>query len=117
MFERSDRLKELFRSEVILALRGVKDPGVSGLLTVTDVELSTDRKTVVVYYSVMGDATQRVSTAKALERAAPYLKQVMRKRLSIKVIPTIKFEFDETPRKASRIDKLLLDLEKERGDR
>lgn len=115
MFERSDRLKELFREEIVEALRGVKDPGVAGFMTVTGVDLSADRKTVTVYYSIIGDPRQQKSTAKALERSAPYIRHVLRKRLSIKVIPQVVFEYDETPKKASRIDKLLLDIEKERG--
>jgi ribosome-binding factor A len=115
MFERSERLKELFHEEIVLALKGVKDPGVAGFMTVTDVQLSTDRKTVKVFYSILGDPRQQKSTAKALERSAPYLRHVLRKRLSIKVIPQVVFEYDDTPKKASRIDKLLLDLEKEQG--
>jgi len=114
MFERSDRLKELFREEIVLALQGVKDPGIAGFMTVTGVDLSADRKTVKVWYSIIGDPREQKSTAKALERSAPYIRHVLRKRLSIKVIPQVIFEYDDTPKKASRIDKLLLDIEKER---
>ncbi|MEK7859096.1 MAG: 30S ribosome-binding factor RbfA [Elusimicrobiota bacterium] len=113
MYDRGDRLKELFREELVLALRGVKDPGVAGLMTVTDVTLSQDRKLLKAYYSVMGDEGQRRSTAKALERCCPYLRMVLRERVQIKVIPQIVFEFDDTPKRASRIDKLLGQIEEE----
>ncbi|MBI5629528.1 MAG: 30S ribosome-binding factor RbfA [Elusimicrobia bacterium] len=113
MFARSERLKELFKIEIIQALRGVKDPGVSGLMTVTDLALSPDMKTATVYYSVLGSARQRAGTAGALERAAPYLRQVLRKRLSLKFIPHFVFLYDDTPRKASRIDQLLMRIEGE----
>ncbi len=114
MYSRSDRLKELFREEVILALRGVKDPGLSGFLTITDVELSQDKKTLRVFYSLMGSEREKHGTAKALERAAPYIRQVLRKRLALKLIPQVVFLFDETPQRASRIDKMFLKLEEER---
>ena len=113
MFSRGDRLRELFRVEIAKALQGVKDPGVSGFLTITDVQLSTDGKTVNVFYSLLGSAVQKESTQKALERAAPYFRQVLRKRLSLKTIPAIAFHYDDTPQRASRIDKLLLQLEQE----
>lgn len=113
MFSRSDRLRELFRAEIIKALQGVKDPGLSGFLTVTDVQLSNDSKTVNVFYSLLASAVQRESTQAALERAAPYMRQVLRKRMSIKLIPTIVFHYDDTPKNASRIDKLLLQIEDE----
>ena len=113
MFTRSDRLRELFRVEITKALQGVKDPGVSGFMTITDVQLSTDGKTVNVFYSLLGSAVQKESTHKALERAAPYLRQVLRKRVTLKMIPAIAFHYDDTPQRASRIDKLLLQLEQE----
>ena len=82
MFSRGERLRELFRVELSLALRGVKDPGLSGFLTVTDLNLSPDMKSATVYYSVLGSLQERERTAKALERCAPYLRQVLRKRLA-----------------------------------
>lgn len=112
MYARSERLKELFKVEILRALQGVKDPGLAGLLTVTDLELSQDKKLVRVYFSVVGSKEQRESTRRALERASPYIRQVLRKRISIKTIPQIVFAYDETPEKASRIDKLLLEISK-----
>jgi ribosome-binding factor A len=115
MFSRADRLKELFKEELIRALRGVKDPGLSGFLTITDVSLSPDRKTANVYYSILGSPRERESAGKALERAAPYIRQVLKKRLTIKMVPHFIFVYDETPQKASRVDKLFIDLESEKG--
>ncbi len=113
MFSRSDRLRELFRAEIAKALQGVKDPGLSGFLTITDVEISSDRKTLNVFYSLLASLAQRESTRCALERAAPYMRQVLRKRLTLKMIPTIFFIYDDTPRRASRVDKLFLQIERE----
>lgn len=116
-YSRSDRLVELFRAEIVHALQGVKDPRLQGFLTVTDVELSNDKKTVRVFYSVLGTEREKLSAAEALESAAPYMRQVMRKRVQLKTIPTIVFVFDDTPAKASKLDKMFLDIERERGDR
>ncbi|MDE2489406.1 MAG: 30S ribosome-binding factor RbfA [Elusimicrobia bacterium] len=117
MYDRGERLKELFKELVTELLRQVKDPGLTGFLTVTDLELSADRKNATVYYSVLGSDAERESAAKALERAAPYLRELLKKKVTVKVVPHLRFEYDETPRKASRIDELLHKLEKERGDR
>lgn len=116
MFGRGERLQELFRAEIALALQGVKDPGLTGFLTITGVELSADKKTVRAFYSILGSAREKESAAHALERAAPYIRQVLRKRLSLKKIPALIFIFDDTPAKASRIDKMFLEIEKERRD-
>ena len=116
MFSRSARLKELFKEEIVRALRSVKDPGISGILTVTELKLAPDRKLVTVYYSVLGSKEQQHSTQQALERCAGFVHQVLKKRLSIKVIPTVVFVFDETSQKADRVEKLLRKIELERVD-
>ena len=115
MFDRGERLKELYKELLAELVREVKDPGLSGFLTVTDLSLSADRKNATVYYSVMGSDGQREAAAKALERAAPYLRGLLKKKVTVKVVPHLRFVSDDTPRKASRIDALLYKLEKERG--
>jgi ribosome-binding factor A len=115
LYDRGERLKELYKELVSELLRQVKDPGLTGFLTVTDLELSADRKTAKVYYSVLGSDAERESAGKALERAAPYLRELLKKKVTVKTVPNLKFEYDETPKKASRIDELIHKLEKERG--
>lgn len=115
MYDRSERLRELFKETIVELLREVKDPGLSGFLTVTDVELSVDRKNLKVFYSILGSEKEKAHAAAALERAAPYVRGLLKKKVTIKVIPNITFHFDETPGKASRIDALLNKLEKEKG--
>ena len=117
MYHRSDRLKELYREEVALALRDVKDPGLKGFLTITDLELSQDGKTAKVFYSILGTDEEKKNAKFALERAAPYIRQVIRKRVTVKFTPEFVFEFDDTPRKASAIDKMLLKLEQEKREK
>lgn len=114
MFDRGERLKELFKELVVELLREVKDPGLSGFLTVTDVDLSADRKNLKVFYSILGTEAEKERAAKALDRAAPYLRTLLKKRVTVKVIPHLAFKYDDTPRKASRIDELLNKLEKEK---
>ena len=116
MYDRGERLKELYKELVSELLRQVKDPGLTGIfLTVTDLELSADRKNATVYYSVMGSPVQLESAGKALDRAAPYLRELLKKKVTVKTIPNLKFVYDDTPKKASRIDELIHKLEKERG--
>ena len=115
MFERNDRLRELYKELVSTHLREVKDPGLVGFITVTDVDLSHDRKTLKVFYSILGTDAERERAAGALERAAPYLRELIKKKVSVKTIPNLIFTYDNTPKKASRIDELLNKLEKEKN--
>ena len=115
MYDRSERIGEQLQQQIAALLREVKDPGVQGLLTITDLNLSRDRKSAVVFYSVLGTKAQRESTEKSLPRVAPFLRHQLRERLSLRIIPKIEFEYDPTPERAQRIEKILSDIENEQG--
>ncbi len=114
MHSRNVRLTALLLQEVNLALRSVKDPGLTGIITVTDIKLSADRMNAFVYFSVLGGSAVAQSTAKALKRAGPFIRHVLAGRLALRVIPELEFRYDDTPRNASRIDGLLNRIAKER---
>jgi ribosome-binding factor A len=110
LFSRIDRLQELLRKEIVAILPTIRDPGFSGLITVTDIVLSRDIKTARVFYSVMGNPRQRINCQKALVRATPYVRQKLSQKWSVRILPELIFEYDATPATASRIDKILDDL-------
>jgi len=113
MHKRSDRLRGLFMAEIALALKDVKDPGITGFLTITDLELSGDMKTARAYYSLLGSLEDRASTQKALERAVGFLRRRLYSKLRLKFIPNLVFLYDETPSKAGRVETLLARLNSE----
>jgi ribosome-binding factor A len=115
LFSRIDRLKELLRAEIVRILPTIRDPGFSGMLTVTGVDLSRDMKTAHIFYSVMGSPRERVNCAKALGRATPYVRQKLSKKWTLRILPEIIFEYDMTPVIASKIDKILDSIRKENG--
>ena len=74
---RVERIAEQIREEVSQMLATeVRDPGV-GLVTVTRVKVTPDLSLARVYWTVMGEPTERKETAKALDRAAPYVRHLL----------------------------------------
>ena len=60
---RPDRVAEAIREQVATFLaEGVKDPRVTGIVTVTGVEVTRDLRTAKVYVSIMGDEAVRAAT-------------------------------------------------------
>ncbi len=114
-YKRSVRLRELFLQEISKGLKDLKDPGISGLLTITDLDLSRDRKTARVYYSLLGLAKDRDSTQKALERCVGFLRQKVLAKLRMKIIPKLVFVFDDTPAQAQKIEDALNRIREEDG--
>jgi len=112
MFKRADRLKELFLHEIVALLPEIRDPGMKGFITITGLELSNDKKSVVVFFSVYGTEEDRISTGEALERSRGFIRQKLGK-LRLKVIPEIRFRYDQTPERADRVEVLLHKIKSE----
>jgi ribosome-binding factor A len=89
--------------------RHVKDPRL-GYVTVTDVQVTRDLKFARVYVSVMGDGQIRDTSLKTLQRAMPFLRKELGRRIRLRHVPELEFEQDQTLERASRIDRLLDDL-------
>lgn len=115
-FKRADRLKGLFLEEIVQAVRELKDPGLAGFLTITDVEVTQDLKEAKVFYSMLGSPIDKELAAKALERSSGFLHRRLFERLSIRRVPVLRFVYDETPEKAQRVEMLLAKIEGEGKD-
>lgn len=114
---RPERVAEQIRQEISLLLgREVHDPGI-GLVTLTRVKVSPDLQLARVYYTLIGDDKARKETAKALERASPFLRRQLGSRMRLRRVPEIQFHFDESVEHQDRIERILLDLEAERAAR
>ena len=90
----------------------VRDPGV-GLVTLTRVKVTADLSLARVYWTTLEDEKERAKTAKALERTAGYLRHLLSGRMSLRRVPEIKFQFDESIAAQDRIEQILLDLKAE----
>lgn len=100
-----ERLSEIF-------IRYFRDE--IGFTTITDVRITPDLRNATVYYSVIGTDEEKRKTAKSLENARSFINVEMGKNLHIKYTPVIKFEYDDTQEKASRIFELLNKIEEEK---
>src|SRR3954468_4962045 len=104
---RPERVADLIRGELpTLLTRDVHDPGI-GFVTVTRVHVSPDIQLARVFYTVLGDEKARKNSARALERAAPFLRRQIGARLRLKRVPELRFQYDDATAGADRIDRLL----------
>lgn len=114
---RPDRVADQLRSEIALMLaRDVHDPGI-GFVTLTRVHVSPDLQQARVMYTSLGDDKARANTAKALQRAAPFLRRQLGARLRLKRAPELRFQYDEAIAGQDRIEQLLHELHHEDASR
>lgn len=89
-----------------------KDPAV-GFLTLTGVEVTNDLSQAKVYVSVLGDDAQKDATLKALNRGKGFLRSEIGKRMRLRQVPELIFQFDHSIEYGNRIEKLLDDIRQE----
>lgn len=114
---RIERIAEQIREEVSQILSSeVSDPGV-GLITVTRVKVTPDLSLARVYWTSMGDAAQRKQTAKALSRAASFVRHLLSSRLTLRRSPEVQFLFDQSVAAQDRVEQILQELKREEAER
>jgi len=107
---RPARIGEEIRQELSeLLMREVKDPGI-GFITITYVKVSPDLQVARAYYTLIGDENARKQTARALERATPFLRRQIAGRLRLRRAPELTFQFDESVEREQRIEALLQEI-------
>jgi ribosome-binding factor A len=114
---RTIRLAEQIRQEVgdILA-REVHDPGV-GFVTLTRVRVAPDLQQARVYYTTLGDQAERRKTARALDRALPFIRRALGSRLNLRRVPELAFQFDESVAHQARVEEILEQIKHEDATR
>jgi ribosome-binding factor A len=97
---RTRQVANAIRAELVsIALRDISDPRLErvGMITFSEVVLSTDHKNATVYVSFMGkeEKSQEVQDAmKALQSAAGFIHRLLLKRIAMKSHPKLYFKFD-----------------------
>ena len=116
-YSRTLRVGEQIQRELAQLIQlEIKDPRV-GMVTVADVEVSTDLTHAKVYVSVLnalvqddtgttGEEKSRAAIA-ALNHAAGFLRRELSHRLSLRNTPALHFIHDQTTEKANRLATLI----------
>jgi ribosome-binding factor A len=105
---RPARVAEEFRQELSSVLaRGIKDPRVTGFVTVTGAKMAPDLKEVAVYVSIHATEAERDRTLEGLRAAATWLQREVARNLKLRHTPHLRFVYDESVERGDRIERLL----------
>jgi ribosome-binding factor A len=109
--QRTERVDQLLREEIgAILTRDVGDPRI-GFATITDVETAPDLRNARVWVSVIGSPQERTATIAALERAMPFIRRELGRRLRIRRIPEFQVRLDDSSDRGTRVLRLLQELE------
>lgn len=103
---RVQKLNSLIKELVATIIqRELKDPRISGLLSVTRVSVSPDVKNAEIFVSIIGTDNEIKSTFIGLKEARGFIRSKLRKHLVTKYIPMLKFIRDDSIEKGVELVK------------
>ena len=112
---RMDRTGEDIMRELTAILRTVKDPRVSGLISIVRAEVTRDMSYATVYISSMDGIEAAKNAVKGLTSAAGYMRRELGAALKLRHVPELRFVADDSIAYSSKIAQTLRDLQTE-GD-
>ena len=92
-------LPDLIRNEL-------KDPRVTGLVTLTAVEVSRDFSQATVFVTVLDSADPEV-TVEGLNRGSSFLRTALAQRLRARSVPALRFVYDASVERGVRLTRLI----------
>ncbi len=103
---RTRRIAEEIRKIVsTMLINGIKDPRINSLVSVTDVEVTSDLSYAYIYVSILGGDEE--STLDGLKSACGYIRREVGKSIKIRHTPEIIFKIDDSLLKGMYMDELI----------
>ena len=116
--KRTKRLNSLLREVLSEVIRNdVNNPKVSQFVTITSVDITKDLHNAKVFFSVIGEDSEKQETLDALQSAAGFISVLASKKVTMRHFPQLDFRIDNSVEKHLRIETVLKEIEKEREER
>lgn len=107
---RIGRINEEIQRELAALIPNVKDPRVTGMISITAVETTPDLRYAKVYVSML-DKNSAKEVVKGLKSASGWLRRELGRGLNLRYTPELVFEEDHSIDKGAHILELLRDPE------
>ena len=101
------RVAEDIKRELTDILRMLKDPRISGLLTIVKVDVSKDISYAKIYISSMDGIEKAKEAVKGLTNACGFIRRELGQRIDLRCVPELKFIADDSVEYSANIYKLL----------
>jgi ribosome-binding factor A len=112
--KRSEKVADLIHKEISqMLVKSIKDPRI-GFVTITKVTVSEDCRFAKVYYSVAGTLEERKRSMRGLDSAKGYVRKELGRRIRLRYIPEIMFQFDPSIEYAIHMEELIQSIHQEK---
>ena len=109
---RLGRINEELRKEIsnIITFE-LKDPNITGLISVTKVKITPDLKYAKVYVSIL-NAKSNEKTLQGLKDSSGFIRTQIAKTINLRITPQLVFEIDDSIEYGMKIDSIIKKLNK-----
>jgi len=108
MAHRIERVNSLIRHEISeLLRRQIKDPRLSSFVAVTEVSTSADLRHAKIFVSRISSEEEKQKTLSALATASGFFRKELAKRLKLRRIPELTFQWDYSIEQGDHLLKLI----------
>ncbi len=106
---RNERVRKTLMKEIAdIISKDLRDPRISGIVSITDVEVSHDNSFAKVYFSVFTtDETTKQKTIDALEANVSKIRYEIGKRIRLRLTPELRFIPDDSIERGTKVMNLI----------
>lgn len=107
---RLNRIDEEYRKTLSQIIdRDLKNPNITGMISVTKVKVTNDLKYAKVYVSILNSKDVK-ETLEGLKKSAGFIRSELAKKVNLRNTPELTFEIDDSLEYGAKIDSILKDI-------
>ena len=111
---RTDRLNSEYQraiSEVITGQLKNKEPGLKGIISITEADVAPDLKTAKIYVSIFANsAEEKAHSFKILRDNAGFIRRELSRVMTMRTVPSLTFLEDGSMEYGSKMDAIFAEL-------
>ena len=110
---RMNKIDEELKKEIgSIISTELKNPHLTGLISVTSVKTTPDLRYAKVFVSMINEKSKKENLS-ILKQSSGHIRSLIAKRINLRNTPELIFEFDESLEYGTRIDQILKDITKD----
>lgn len=114
---RLGRIDEELKKEISSIITyDLKNPNITGMISVTKAKITPDLKYAKVYVSILNSKNVKETLA-GLKKSSGFVRTEVAKRINLRITPEIIFILDDSMEYGERIDKILKEILPERKEK
>lgn len=107
---RINRVDEEFKKEISMIIdQDLKNPNITGIISVTKVRVSKDLRSARVYISMLNCKSKK-NTLEGLKSSSGFIRSELAKRINLRYTPELIFEIDDSLEYGAKIENILKEI-------